>query len=150
MAIKIIKKGIEVERLIGQREVQMQVRAEALVPGAGRESVEALMADGFASVTSAEAQADRVVVSGNVFCQAAYRLGQEGGARALTAQAPFEQITLALVATEATGRKAISDSPSYFTSDLVQATIAPTAKTENKNFFIIVLIKVVNMFCLKF
>ena len=92
MAIKIIKKGIEVERLIGQQEVQMQVRAEALVPGAGRESVEALMADGFASVTSAEAQADRVVVSGNVFCQAAYRLGQEGGARALTAQAPFEQI----------------------------------------------------------
>ena len=87
MAIKIIKKGIEVERLIGQQEVQMQVRAEALVPGAGRESVEALMADGFASVTSAEAQADRVVVSGSVFCQAAYRLGQEGGARALTAQA---------------------------------------------------------------
>ena len=92
MAINIIKKGIEVERLVGQQEVQLQVRAEALVPGAGRESVEALMADGFASVTGAEAQADRVVVSGSVFCQAAYRLGQEGGARALTAQAPFEQI----------------------------------------------------------
>ena len=92
MAINIIKKGIEVERLVGQQEVQMQVRAEALVPGAGRESVEALMADGFAAVTGAEAQNDRVVVSGSVFCQAAYRLGQEGGARALTAQAPFEQI----------------------------------------------------------
>ena len=92
MAINIIKKSIEVERLVGQQEAQLQVRAEALVPGAGRESVEALMADGFASVTGAEAQADRVVVSGSVFCQAAYRLGQEGGARALTAQAPFEQI----------------------------------------------------------
>ena len=49
MAINIIKKGIEVERLVGQQEVQLQVRAEALVPGAGRESAEALMADGFVS-----------------------------------------------------------------------------------------------------
>lgn len=91
MALKVTKQGIEVERLVGEREVQLPVRAEALVPGAGRESAEVLMADGFASVSGSEAQADRVVVSGNVFCQAAYRLGQEGGARALTAQAPFEQ-----------------------------------------------------------
>jgi len=92
MALNVIRKTIEVERLVGSQETQLQVRAEALVPGAGRESVEVLMADGFASVTASEAQADRTVVSGNVFCQAAYRLGQEGGARALTAQAPFEQI----------------------------------------------------------
>jgi len=91
MALNVIRKTIEVERLVGSQETQLQVRAEALVPGAGRESVEVLMADGFASVTASEAQADRTVVSGNVFCQAAYRLGQEGGARALTAQAPIEQ-----------------------------------------------------------
>ncbi len=92
MALQAIRQEIEVERLIGVREVQLPVRAEALVPGAGRESVSVLMADGFASITGSEPQADRVVISGSVFCQAAYRLGQEGGARALTAQAPFEQI----------------------------------------------------------
>ncbi|MBQ2957504.1 MAG: DUF3794 domain-containing protein [Clostridia bacterium] len=92
MDLKIIRQGIEVEKLVGERQVQLPVRAEALVPGAGRESVSVLMADGFAAVTGSEAQAGRVVVSGDVFCQAAYRLGQEGGARALTAQAPFEQM----------------------------------------------------------
>lgn len=92
MALNVIRQGIEVERLAGESEVQTQVRAEALVPGAGREAVEALMADGFATVSGAEAQNDRVVISGTVCCQAAYRLGREGGARALTAQAPFEQI----------------------------------------------------------
>ena len=92
MAVKVIRQGIEVERLVGEQEVQLPVRAEALVPGAGRESAAVLMADGFASVLGSEAQNGRVVISGNVFCQAAYRLGQEGGARALTAQAPFEQI----------------------------------------------------------
>jgi len=92
MALKVIKQGIEVERLVGESEIQTQVRAEALVPGAGRESAAVLMADGFAVVSGVEAQNDRAVVSGTVHCQAAYRLGQEGGARALTAQAPFEQI----------------------------------------------------------
>ena len=90
--MKVIKQGIEVERLVGESVVQLPVRAESLVPGAGRESVSVLMADAFAAVESGEAQSDRVVVSGTVQCQAAYRLGQEGGARALTAQAPFEQI----------------------------------------------------------
>lgn len=92
MALNVVKKGIEIERLVGRTTAQLQVRAEALVSGAGRESVEVLMADGFAAVTGSEPQSDRAVISGNVFCQAAYRLGQEGGARALTAQAPFEQV----------------------------------------------------------
>ena len=91
MALNVVRQGIEVERLVGESEFQTQVRAEALVPGAGRESAEVLMADGFASVSGAEAQNGRAVISGMVYCQAAYRLGQEGGARALTAQAPFEQ-----------------------------------------------------------
>lgn len=92
MALQVNRQGIEVERLIGEAEAQLPVRSEALVPGAGRESADVLMADGYASVTGVEAQAGRVVVSGMVFCQSAYRLGQEGGARALTAQAPFEQV----------------------------------------------------------
>ena len=92
MALKEIRQGIEVERLVGETTVQLPVRAEALVPGAGREAVSVLMADGYASVSGAEAQTGRAVISGMVFCQAAYRMGQEGGARALTAQAPFEQI----------------------------------------------------------
>ncbi len=92
MALSVVTKSIEVERLVGETAVQLPVRAEALVSGAGRESVEVLMADGYASVGGTEAQAGRVVVSGTIYCQAAYRLGQDGGARALTAQAPFEQI----------------------------------------------------------
>ncbi len=92
MALKVIRQGIEVERIVGESRVQLPVRAEALVAGAGRETVQVLMADGYASVSGAEPQNDRVVISGMVYCQAAYRLGQEGGARALTAQAPFEQM----------------------------------------------------------
>ncbi len=91
MALEAVKQGIEVERLVGESTSQLMVRAEALVPGAGRESAQVLMADSFAAITGSEAQNGRVVISGNVYCQAAYRLGQEGGARALTAQAPFEQ-----------------------------------------------------------
>jgi hypothetical protein len=92
MALKVVRQGIEVERMVGESRVQLPVRAEALVAGAGRESVQVLMADGYASIVSTEAQNDRAVISGMVYCQAAYRLGQEGGARALTAQAPFEQM----------------------------------------------------------
>lgn len=92
MALKVIRQGIEIERIVGESRVQLPVRAEALVAGAGRESVQVLMADGYASVTAAEPQTDRAVISGMVYCQASYRLGQEGGARALTAQAPFEQM----------------------------------------------------------
>jgi DNA mismatch repair ATPase MutL len=43
----------------------------------------------------------------------------------------------AFVAVAATGAKEISEAlSSYFTSDFVQATIAPTARIEKKNFFI--------------
>ena len=91
MAISCEKQSVEVERLVGRASFQVPVRAEAAVPGAGRESVEVLMEDAFASVSSAEAQAGRVLVAGQVQCQAVYRLGEEGGLRALTARASFEQ-----------------------------------------------------------
>ncbi|MCR5567583.1 MAG: DUF3794 domain-containing protein, partial [Clostridiales bacterium] len=91
MAISCVKQTVEVERLVGGASFQIPVRAEAAVPGAGRESVEALMEDAFASVSGAEAQSGRVLVRGQVQCQAVYRLGDEGGLRALTARADFEQ-----------------------------------------------------------
>lgn len=92
MVLNVVRQGIEVERLVGETTVQLPVRAEALIPGAGRDSVGILMADGFATVTGGEVQNDRVVVSGTVFCQAAYQMGQESGARALTAQSAYEQV----------------------------------------------------------
>ncbi|MBR3505008.1 MAG: DUF3794 domain-containing protein [Clostridia bacterium] len=91
MEVSCTKRSIEVERLVGGASFQIPVRAEAAVPGAGRESVETLMEDAFASVTGAEAQAGRVLVTGQVQCQAVYRLGEEGGLKALTARAGFEQ-----------------------------------------------------------
>ena len=91
MAVSCTKQAVEVERLAGSAAFQIPVRAEAAVPGAGWESVEVLMEDAFAAVASAEAQEGRVLVTGRVQCQAVYRLGEEGGLRALTAHAPFEQ-----------------------------------------------------------
>ena len=91
MAISCARRSIEVEKLVGSASFQIPVRAEAAVPGAGRESVEVLMEDAFASVAGAEAQAGRVLISGQVQCQAVYRLGEEGSLRALTARAGFEQ-----------------------------------------------------------
>ena len=91
MAISCEKQTIEVERLAGSASFQIPVRAEAPVPGAGRETVEVLMEDAFASLSGAEAQSGRVLVKGQAQCQAVYRLGEEGGLRALTARADFEQ-----------------------------------------------------------
>ena len=91
MAISCEKQTIEVERLVGSVSFQIPVRAEAAVPGAGRESVEVLMEDAFASITGAEAQSGRALVRGQAQCQAVYRLGDEGSLRALTARADFEQ-----------------------------------------------------------
>ena len=50
MSISSVKQTIEVERLVGSATFQIPVRAETLVPGAGRESVEVIMEDAFASV----------------------------------------------------------------------------------------------------
>ncbi len=91
MSIHEIKKTVELERLVGNVVFQMPVQAEAPVPGAGRESVEVAMEDAFAAVSEAQAQAGRVLVTGQVQCQAAYRLGEENTLRALTARAPFKQ-----------------------------------------------------------
>jgi len=85
-------KMIEAEKLIGSAEGQLLLRAEALVPGAGREEVEVLLADAICRLMKTEVQSDRVIMEGEVKCQAAYRLGSEKNAKALTAKAVMSHI----------------------------------------------------------
>lgn len=92
MALETMKQTIEVETLIGAQYSQVLIRAEALVPGAGREAIEPLMAEANVSVSGADVQTDRIVLDGSVFCQAVYRQGEEATLRALTAQATLSQV----------------------------------------------------------
>ena len=92
MALEIKRQTLEVEELIGAGEAQTLVRAEALVPGAGREAIEPLLADANLFIEDADLQADRVVVEGSVACQAVYRQGEETALRALTAQARLSHV----------------------------------------------------------
>ena len=43
MAINLMRQSIELEQLVGESATQMQVKAEALVPGAGREEATVLL-----------------------------------------------------------------------------------------------------------
>ena len=64
MALETKRQTIEVEALIGAQYSQVLIRAEALVPGAGREAIEPMMAEANVSVTGADVQTDRVVLDG--------------------------------------------------------------------------------------
>ena len=92
MALETSKKTIEVETLIGAQYSQALIRAETLVPGAGREAIEPLLSEASLSVTGADVQTDRVVLDGTAYCQAVYRQGEETTLRALTAQATLSQV----------------------------------------------------------
>ena len=92
MPLDVIKKEIETEQNIGYRYVQFQTRAEALVPGAGREVIEPLLWDANASVIRADVQADRLVLDGLLTCQAVYRQGEESSLRALSAKNAISQV----------------------------------------------------------
>lgn len=92
MALELEKQGFEVENLIGTRSTQVLLRAEALVPGAGREAIEPLIADASLFVDSADIQTDRVVLDGMVTCQAVYRQGSETALRALGAQTSLSHV----------------------------------------------------------
>ena len=92
MALETKKQMLEVETLIGAQYSQVLIRAEALVPGAGREAIEPLMAEANVSVSGKDVQTDRIVLDGSVFCQAVYRQGEEATLRALTAQATLSQV----------------------------------------------------------
>lgn len=92
MALEINRQTVEVETLIGAQYTQVLIRAEALVPGAGREAIEPLMAEANVAVSGADVQTDRVVLDGTVFCQGVYRQGEETTLRALTAQVTLSQV----------------------------------------------------------
>ena len=66
MALETTKQFIEVETLIGAQYSQALVRAEALVPGAGRAAIEPLMAEANVSVSGADVQTDRIVLQSTV------------------------------------------------------------------------------------
>lgn len=91
MAPEISTKTIEIENIAGTGRAQTMLRAETLVSGAGRESIEVLLADADAVLNNVEVQNDRVIAEGVAHCQAVYRQGAEATLRALTADAPFSQ-----------------------------------------------------------
>ena len=92
MALETDRQTLELENLIGARDAQVLVRAEALVPGAGRDAIEPLLADASLYVSQADLQSDRVVLEGTVSCQAAYRQGEESTLKALTAQTTLNHV----------------------------------------------------------
>ena len=92
MALELTKQGFEVENLIGARTSQVLLRAETLVPGAGREAIEPLMCDASLFIDTADLQQDRIVLDGTAACQAVYRQGSETTLRALTAQAVLNHV----------------------------------------------------------
>ena len=92
MALEISRQTIEIETGVGGGISQTLARAETLVPGAGREPIEVLLADAMVAIESVEAQTDRVVAEGAVHCQASYRQGDETTLRAVAAQTRISQV----------------------------------------------------------
>ena len=92
MALQIETRTMETERLVGARDAQTLVRAEALVPGAGRDAIEPLLADASLYIDGTDLQTDRIVVEGNITCQAVYRQGEEVTLRALTARTTLSHV----------------------------------------------------------
>ena len=92
MALQTDRQTFETENRIGARSAQALVRAEALVPGAGRDAIEPLLADASLYIAAADVQSDRVVLEGSVSCQAVYRQGEESAVRALTAQTTLNHV----------------------------------------------------------
>ena len=92
MALEILKQTLEIETGVGGGTSQALVRAETLVPGAGREPIEVLAADAMTSLDSIEAQTDRIVVEGSARCQAVYRQGSESVLRSVEAATRISQV----------------------------------------------------------
>ena len=92
MAISVLTQALEIEELVCSRQGQTLLRAEAMVPGAGRDAIEALLSEANLVITQAEVQEGRVVLDGTAYCQAVYRQGGEATLRALTAQARLSHV----------------------------------------------------------
>ena len=87
MAISVLKQALEIEELVGSRQGQALLRAEAIVPGAGRDAIETLMSEASLVIGQVDVQEGRVVLEGTAHCQAVCRQGGEASLRSLTAQA---------------------------------------------------------------
>ena len=87
MAISVLRQALEIEELVGSRQGQALLRAEAIVPGAGRDAIEALMSEAELVIGQVDVQDGRVVLEGTAYCQAVYRQGDEATLRSLSAQA---------------------------------------------------------------
>ncbi|MBQ6715656.1 MAG: DUF3794 domain-containing protein [Clostridia bacterium] len=88
MDFTLTRKTIEAEKQYASEKVQMHLRAEAMVLGAGRDNVDVLLSDCRVRITSVQAQPDRVTCQGEAVCQAAYRVDSQSGARAANASVP--------------------------------------------------------------
>ena len=86
MPLKILKREIEIERTVGYSYQQILARAETLVPGVGRDSIEVLLRDAHVVPVRTDIQTDRVVVECALSCQAVYRQGQETSLRGISAK----------------------------------------------------------------
>ena len=91
MSLTDSRKEIEIERVVARQYLQLLSKAEALVPGAGRDAVVPLLWDASAVVVRIDVQNDRVVLDGTLNCQAVYRQGEEGTLRALGAKTAIGQ-----------------------------------------------------------
>ena len=80
MAISVLKQALEIEELVGSRQGQALLRAEAIVPGAGRDAIETLMSEADLVIGQVDVQEGRVVLEGTALCQAVYRQGDEAAA----------------------------------------------------------------------
>ncbi len=92
MEFQVERQAIEVEQLVGNSSAQVLVRAEALVPGAGRNAIEPLLADANLFIANSDLQDDRIVVEGSLNCQTVYRQGEESAVRALAAQTKLSHV----------------------------------------------------------
>lgn len=91
MALEEMKQTIETEQVIGDERVQVLLRAEAIVPGAGRDAVTILLEEARFGLGTVDVQTDRVVIDGTASAQALYRLGEKGEISALGASAPLSR-----------------------------------------------------------
>lgn len=91
MALEEKRQTIEVQKVIGEERVQIPLRAEAIVPGAGRDAVHILLDEARLCISAADMQTDRVVIDGTLHAQALYTLGSEAEVCALAANAPLSR-----------------------------------------------------------
>lgn len=90
MALELKRQTVETETVVTSQKAQLNIQAEAMVSGAGRDAVDILMEDASVKIGGAEVQSGRLAVDGMVVCQAAYRQGDADVIRAVETRAPLQ------------------------------------------------------------